>query len=108
MSRPVVAVIEDDPSLRTSLARLLRAKGYACETCGAAEEFLDHFVSSRASCVLIDINFGSGLSGIALCKRLKAFSADSSATAYVPSGADQLTLDTAIDVSADLVLTEPH
>ena len=58
--------------------------------------------------MLIDINFGSGLSGIALCKRLKAFSADSSATAYVPSGADQLTLDTAIDVSADLVLTEPH
>jgi hypothetical protein len=38
----------------------------------------------------------------------KAFSADSSATAYVPSGAYQLTLDTATDVSADLVLTGPH
>ena len=38
----------------------------------------------------------------------KAFSADSSATAYVPSGTYQLTLDTATDVSADLVLTEPH
>ena len=38
----------------------------------------------------------------------KAFSADGSATAYVPSGAYQLTLDTATDVSADLVLTELH
>lgn len=38
----------------------------------------------------------------------KVFSADSSATAYVPSGAYQLTLDMATDVSADLVLTEPH
>jgi hypothetical protein len=38
----------------------------------------------------------------------KAFSVDSSATAYVPSGAYQLTLDTATDVSADLFLTEPH
>ena len=38
----------------------------------------------------------------------KAFSADGSATAYVPSRTYQLTIDTATDVSADLVLTEPH
>jgi hypothetical protein len=36
-----------------------------------------------------------------------AFSADGSARAYVPSGAYQLTIATATDVSADLVLTEP-
>ncbi len=36
----------------------------------------------------------------------KAFFADGSATAYVPSGAYQLTIATATDVSADLVLTE--
>jgi DNA-binding response OmpR family regulator len=67
----VVAVIEDDPSLRTSLARLLRAKGYACETCASAEEFLDGFATSKANCLLIDIDLGSGLSGIELCKRLR-------------------------------------
>ena len=72
MTRPVVAVIDDDPSLRTSLARLLRAQGYACETWSSAEEFLDGFATSQANCVLIDINLGSGLSGIELCKRLKA------------------------------------
>ena len=38
---------------------------------------------------------------------LKAFSADGSATVYVPSGAYQLTIVTATDLSADLVLTEP-
>jgi FixJ family two-component response regulator len=68
----VVAVIDDDPSMLKALARLLRAKGYACETCGSAEEFLDHFANSRACCVLVDINLGDGLSGIELCKRLKA------------------------------------
>ncbi len=67
-----MAVIEDDPSLRTSLARLLRAKGYVCEACGSAEEFLDGFATSKAKCVLIDINLGSGLSGIELCKHLRA------------------------------------
>ena len=37
---------------------------------------------------------------------LNAFSADGSATAYVPSGVYQLTIATATDVSADLALTE--
>jgi len=35
-----------------------------------------------------------------------AFSADGSATAYVPSGTYQLTIDTATDVSADLAFIE--
>ena len=37
----------------------------------------------------------------------KAFSADGSAMAYVPSGVYQLTIATATDVSADLVFAEP-
>ena len=37
---------------------------------------------------------------------LKEFSADSSATAYVPSGTYQLTIVTATDVSADLAFIE--
>jgi FixJ family two-component response regulator len=45
----VVAVIDDDPSMRISMARLLRAKGYACETCASAEEFLDGFTTSQAN-----------------------------------------------------------
>jgi len=72
MHKPVVAVIEDDASVRTSLARLLRAHGYACETCCSAEEFLDGFSTSDANCVLIDIHLGGGLSGIELCERLRA------------------------------------
>ena len=72
MSKRTVAVIDDDHSMRTSLARLLRAKGYVCETCASAEEFLDGFTTSQANSVLVDINLGDGLSGIELCKRLKA------------------------------------
>ena len=72
MTKWIVAVIEDDPSLRTSFARLLRANGYVCETCASAEEFLDGFTSSKANCMLVDINLGSGLSGVELCKRLRA------------------------------------
>ena len=64
MPKRVVAIIDDDPSMRVSLARLLRVKGFACEACSSAEEFLNYFLTSHAKCVIIDINLGDGLSGI--------------------------------------------
>jgi hypothetical protein len=44
--------------------------------------------------------------GLTYATALKAFSADGSATAYVPSGMYQLTIATAADVSADLAFIE--
>ena len=44
--------------------------------------------------------------GSTLATAFTAFSADGSATAYVPSGTYQLTIATATDVAADMVLTE--
>jgi hypothetical protein len=44
--------------------------------------------------------------GLIFATAFRAFSADSSATAYVPSGTYQLTIVTVTDVSADLVLME--
>ncbi len=106
MSKSVVAVIEDDASLRTSLARLLRAHGYACETCGSAEEFLDGFGKSDASCVLIDINLGSGLSGIELCKRLRQ--SGRSLNVIVMTGVDiQQNKKEAINAGCDAYLHKP-
>jgi FixJ family two-component response regulator len=58
MPKRVVAVIDDDPSIRTSLGRHLRAHGYACETCASAEEFLNGIATSNANCLLIDIDLG--------------------------------------------------
>jgi len=72
MFMQVVAVIEDDTSLRTAIARLLRAHGFVSETYATAEQFLDGFAANKANCVLIDIHLGTGLSGIELCKRLTA------------------------------------
>jgi FixJ family two-component response regulator len=71
MSKRVVVLIDEDLSVQISLTRLLRTKGYDCETCGSAEEFLDGFTTSKANCLLIDINLGRGRSGIELCKRLR-------------------------------------
>jgi FixJ family two-component response regulator len=70
-AKRVVAIVEDDASMSTSIARLLRIHGFIAEIYNSAEEFLDSLAASKASCALVDVNLG-GLSGIELCERLTA------------------------------------
>jgi FixJ family two-component response regulator len=62
---PTVFVIDDDPSLRKSLSRLLRSAGHAVETFASAEEFLarEHF--DGIGCIILDVQM-PGLSGMDL------------------------------------------
>jgi len=61
----VVFVIDDDPSVRKSLSRLLRSVGHLVETFSSAEEFLarEHF--DGIGCILLDVQM-PGLSGMDL------------------------------------------
>ena len=106
MFKQVVAVIDDDPSIRKALVRLLRAQGYSCETWNSAEEFLDGVTTSQANCVLVDINLGDGLSGIELCKRLKT--SGRSLNVIVMTGVDiQQNKKEAIDAGCNAYLHKP-
>jgi RNA polymerase sigma factor (sigma-70 family) len=50
-----VFVIDDDASVRRSLARLLRAAGWTVETLPTAREFLERVPSSKPGCVVLDV-----------------------------------------------------
>lgn len=63
--------MEDDPSMRKSVARLLTAHGFATEGYASAEAFLNHAVSSEIGCIVLDVHLG-GISGIELWHRLKS------------------------------------
>lgn len=65
-----VAVVEDDPSMRKSVARLLNAHGFATEGFVSAEAFLSRAILSEISCIVLDVHLG-GISGIELWHRLK-------------------------------------
>ena len=94
------------PACGLHLSRLLRAQGYACETWNSAEEYLDGFTTSQANCVLVDINLGSGLSGIELCKRLKA--SGRSLNVIVMTGVDvQQNKKEAIEAGCNAYLHKP-
>jgi FixJ family two-component response regulator len=68
--RALVAVIDDDQSIRESLPDLLGEFGYATRTFVSAEEFLASPDLSGAACVILDVTM-PGMSGTELQRELK-------------------------------------
>lgn len=64
-----VHIVEDDPSMRGSLARLLGDAGYHLAIFASAEDFLAAATPDPAGCVLLDLRL-PGLSGLELQERL--------------------------------------
>lgn len=64
-----VAVVEDDLSLRRSLARLLRASGFEAISYDSAESFLTDDRKPSFDCILLDLQM-DGASGFELNERL--------------------------------------
>ena len=60
---PMVFVIDDDKSVRKSLARLLDAAHYKTEVFNSASEFLSRSAHSGPSCIVVDVRM-PGLNGI--------------------------------------------
>jgi FixJ family two-component response regulator len=53
--RPLVALIDDDESVRESLPDLLRELGYAVNVFASAEEFLASNELTRSRCLILDV-----------------------------------------------------
>ena len=56
MDQPTVYVIDDDPSARRGLTRLLRAAGLNAESFPSAETFLASGNSDGPGCILLDVS----------------------------------------------------
>jgi FixJ family two-component response regulator len=60
--RPLVAVVDDDESVRESLPDLLGELGYAAETFSTAEAFLASDSVAHTNCLILDVAL-PGMSG---------------------------------------------
>lgn len=67
--RPTVFVVDDDPSVRSGLERLLRCLGWAVWTFASAEEFLARHRHTDTGCLIVDVHLGR-ISGIELQAQL--------------------------------------
>lgn len=66
---PIVHLVDDDPSVRRALGRLLAAAGHRCETHDSAEAFLARRPDTDGGCAVIDLQL-PGASGLDLQARL--------------------------------------
>jgi FixJ family two-component response regulator len=64
-SNSLVFLIDDDPSVRKGVSRLLRSAGYHSEAFGSASDFLMREQHSGPACVIVDVQM-PGINGIDL------------------------------------------
>jgi FixJ family two-component response regulator len=64
-----IYVVDDDPSVRKALRRLLQSAGFNVETFSSAQEFLKAEYQQTRSCLILDVHLGE-MSGISLQKHL--------------------------------------
>jgi FixJ family two-component response regulator len=68
---PLVAIVDDDKSIRNATQDLLRAAGFSTATFEDAESFLGSASRASASCVVADMRM-PGMTGVELYQELVA------------------------------------
>ena len=68
---PLIAIVDDDVSVRESTRRLMRSLGYIAVTFASAEEFLQSGRVRDTSCLITDVKM-PGMSGVDLQDQLIA------------------------------------
>jgi FixJ family two-component response regulator len=68
--QPLIAVVDDDESVRESLPDLLRELGFAVVAFASAEAFLASQATEACRCLILDISL-PGMSGIDLQRELR-------------------------------------
>ena len=69
-SRPLVAVVDDEASIRKALRRLLNASDLDCVLYASGREFLDSLRERVPDCVVLDLHM-PGLTGLDVARELQ-------------------------------------
>jgi len=100
-----VAVIDDDRVMLEALDLLLSSLGYDTELYQSAEAFLNAAPTSKATCLLVDIQLGES-SGLELARRLKQRGFHFPLI-FMSGSDDELTFKQAINAGAVAFLRKP-
>lgn len=101
---PVVHVVDDDESFRTSMTRLLRAAGHATRAYASAPEFLEQF-EPGPGCLILDVHM-PGMTGLDLYRAL-ATRQDTPPVIFISGQVDPSTFDPASYTGAVDFLGKP-
>ena len=74
MATPRILIVDDDPAIREVVRFALDRAGFATAEAADGQAALDHFASSRADLLVLDVTM-PGLDGIDVCRTLRRTSA---------------------------------
>jgi FixJ family two-component response regulator len=101
----LVSVVDDDPSVRRSLARLVKGAGYRVEAYASAHEFLARPPEEGPACLLLDVRM-PGLTGLDLQETL-AIATHSTSIVFISGYRDVRASVKAMKAGAVDFLTKP-
>ena len=101
----VVAIVDDDQSVREALTSLVRALGYVAVTFECAEDLLKSKRRRNASCMIADVQM-PGMTGIELHNRLVA-SGEPIPTILITAFPDARSRERALQAGVIGYLTKP-
>jgi FixJ family two-component response regulator len=104
-TRPVLHLVDDDPSVRSSLGRLLRSMGFDIETYASAEEFLDAG-QIGPGCLILDVQL-PGLSGPELQEELARSPRQTPPIVFIAAREDPEVRERALAAGAVAFLQKP-
>ena len=103
---PLVAVVDDDFSVRESLESLIRSAGMKVRVFASAEQFLDSPDVSDAKCLVLDVRM-PGMSGTQLHRHLLSNGFKLPVIFITAHASDQETREQALSDGAQAYLIKP-
>ena len=103
--RPLVAVVDDDPSVRLSLKRLLETDVYVVEIFASASAFLEYDRGACVDCLVVDVGMPN-LTGLDLQRMLLGAGFDTPIV-VITGQADASSATRAIDAGAVDFIIKP-
>jgi FixJ family two-component response regulator len=102
---PLVAVVDDDRSIRNAMQDLLKASGYSTCTFGNPTSFLDSPLRASVACLVTDMRM-PGMTGLELHEHLAASGAGIP-TVIITAHPEELTRERARAAGVTCLLTKP-
>jgi FixJ family two-component response regulator len=106
MGTPLISVVDDDHSVRESLARLIRSVGFGVQLFGSAEEFLSAGRDREPDCLILDIRM-PGMNGLELQRELSVSDRDLPVIFITAHGSDEAVRARALKAGAVDYLLKP-
>ena len=103
--KPLIAVVDDDQSIREALENLISSVGFEVKLFASAEDFLDSDTPLQTDCAILDVRL-PGISGLELHQRLAA-DGQSIPVIIITAQGDDKTQDEAVAAGAIAFLNKP-